>query len=116
MSPWFFAAAWIGVATPTMAMSPHTTPPALTTGKNLYRSTCAYCHGDGGQGGVRLAAPRLWGTGNILQHSAYSRLPALSRFIQQYMPLRPVNGVSPGSLTPAQAQSLARYIKTQQHP
>jgi thiosulfate dehydrogenase len=63
-----------------------------------------------------LNAPRLWGPGNLVQHSTYSTLSPLSAFIRQYMPLEPVNGVNPGSLTQAQAKNLAQYILSHNHP
>lgn len=85
----------------------------LPGGSALYAQSCAYCHGTRGQGGVRLGAPKLWGPGNVVSGSAYGTVTPLSQFIKQYMPLDPVNGVNPGSLTTAQSQSLARYILSQ---
>lgn len=85
-------------------------------GAALYQEACAYCHGSSGQGGVRLGAPKLWGKNNLVQHGAYATPGAMASFIQRYMPLDPVNGINPGSLTRVQAQSVARYILSQNHP
>ena len=63
-----------------------------------------------------MGAPRLWGSGNLVQNSTYSTVGPLSAFIRQYMPLQPVNGVNPGSLTQGQAKSLAQYILSRNHP
>lgn len=93
---------------PTVAKSP-----ALATGATLYQTACAYCHGLRGQGNVRLSAPKLWGPGNIVSGGAYGSLAALTQFIAHNMPLQPVNGINPGSLSPAQAHSLAQYIRHQ---
>ena len=82
----------------------------LAQGRTLFRQVCAYCHGTNGQGGARMGAPRLWGKGNVVQGGAYDTPASLSRFIQQYMPVEPVNGINPGSLTPGEAQDLAGYI------
>lgn len=90
--------------------------PTPLTGAALYQEACAYCHGASGQGGVRDRAPKLWGKNNTVQGGAYSSPAALSQFIRRYMPLDPVNGINPGSLTRAQAQSLARYILSKHHP
>lgn len=98
------------------ATTPSTSGGTLPMGSALYAEACAYCHGSHGQGGVRLGAPRLWGSGNVVQGSAYSTPGALSQFIKQYMPLDPVNGINPGSLTTSQAQSLAHYVLAKQTP
>ncbi len=90
--------------------------PTPLTGAALYQEACAYCHGSSGQGGVRERAPRLWGKNNTVQGGAYGTPAALSQFIKRYMPLNPVNGINPGSLTRDQAKSLARYILSKQHP
>ncbi len=87
--------------------------PAALNGQALYHETCAYCHGANGQGNVRLSAPKLWGKGNLIQGSAYDTPQALTQFVKRYMPLQPVNGLNPGSLTTSQAQSLAQYILAQ---
>lgn len=89
---------------------PASVPPALATGATLYAEACAYCHGAQGQGGVRLSAPKLWGSNNVVSHSAYDDPTSLSQFIQHTMPLHAVNGINPGSLTAGQARSLAQYV------
>ncbi|NMP23211.1 c-type cytochrome [Sulfobacillus harzensis] len=101
---------------PLIGHAPASRAACLMTGAALYQQACAYCHGATGQGGVRQSAPKLWGKNNVVQNSAYRTPGALSEFIQRYMPLQPVNGVNPGSLTKTQAQSLAHYILSQQHP
>lgn len=88
--------------------------PTVLTGSALYQKACAYCHGSSGQGGVRQSAPKLWGRHNTIQGGAYSTSAALGQFIKRYMPLEPVNGINPGSLTQTQAQSVARYILSKQ--
>jgi cytochrome c len=95
----------------TVHAAPSLNPPAaLTVGSQLYQAACAYCHGVQGQGNVRLSAPRLWGPGNAVSGSAYGSLTSLTQFITHNMPLEPVNGINPGSLSPMQAKSLAQYI------
>ncbi|MDA8206893.1 MAG: c-type cytochrome [Thermaerobacter sp.] len=102
------------LASSAMASSLSPTP-ALSSGGTLYMQACSYCHGNHGQGGLRQSAPKLWGSGNFVTDSAYGKVAPLSQFIRQYMPLQPVNGINPGSLSPAQAQDLARYILGSHH-
>jgi len=86
------------------------TAPPLATGQTLYQATCAYCHGVRGQGDVRLNAPRLWGKGSALTGTSGTTNGHLAQYIAQFMPMIPVNGTSSGSLSGAQASSLAHYI------
>lgn len=107
----------LGAGLLALSTNPITTEASpLLQGAALYQEACAYCHGSQGQGGVRLGAPQLWGKNNLIQNGAYATPAALATFIQRYMPLDPVNGINPGSLTRVQAQSVARYILSQNHP
>ncbi|MCY0878586.1 MAG: c-type cytochrome [Firmicutes bacterium] len=101
---------WPVFLTVALAASPPTPPRIPPGGAALYRLACAYCHGTQGQGNQHAGAPALWGPHSLLLRSAYPTPNALRLFIQHNMPLLPVNGVNPGSLTSAQATSLAQYL------
>lgn len=72
---------------------------ATTSAPALYSTKCAKCHGAQGQGGI----------GSVLNTSAvlqkYPTQTSLASFIQKSMPFD-----NPGSLTNAQATSLAAYV------
>jgi cytochrome c len=106
---------WPLVVALVLSATPKIAVPVPSTGDALYRTACAYCHGAHGQGGVRRHAPPLWGPHSQLLKGAYDTPNALRQFIQHNMPLEPVNGINPGSLTEPQATSLTQYILHHYH-
>lgn len=89
----------------------------VASGAALYKHVCYYCHGTHGQGFQHgWAAPPLWGPGSYAQGAGMSSLKMLTSFIKTAMPVAPVNGVNPGSLTVQQAQDIAAYVLTHARP
>jgi mono/diheme cytochrome c family protein len=86
-----------------------TTQTGNPTGSNaqaaaLFQQKCQVCHGAGGKG---ASAPKL----DAGLTTRFQTQASLQDFIQKNMPFN-----SPGSLTQAQAGSLARYLWSMQKP
>ncbi len=105
--------------------APASSPPVVhaspRSGATLFFHVCFYCHGSHGQGNAHHSgAPALWGstsplvTGGAL-NGALNTLPGLAAYIKANMPLRTVNGVSPGSLSREEAYAVARFIRSHDH-
>jgi thiosulfate dehydrogenase len=89
----------------------------LVAGAKLYEHVCYYCHGTNGQGFQHgWAAPPLWGPESYAQGAGMSKLAMLTNFIKTAMPVAPVNGVKPGSLTEQQAQDIAAFVLSHPRP
>ena len=79
-------------------------------GAQLFATTCAICHGAGGQGNPP-AFPALWGPKSYSIGASMAREERAATFIRHFMPQN-----KPGSLTDQQAYDVAAYINAQPRP
>lgn len=84
---------------------------ALARGRDLYRKSCAVCHGDRGQGGIartaRPAAPPISAARASPGLTADRFIDAIAR--QPHAAGPPASGVE---LTSAESQAIAAYVRT----
>ncbi len=88
--------------------------PSFTRGKKIFKSKCAICHGDQGQGTKnknRYAFPALWGTGSFNWGAGMHRINTAADFIKANMPLG-----KPNSLTDQQAWDVAAFMNGHDRP
>jgi thiosulfate dehydrogenase len=78
-------------------------------GANIFRTTCARCHGVDGAG--LQNAPALWGPKSFSIGASMARQERAASFIQHNMPLD-----KPGTLTDSQAYDVAAYITAKPRP
>ncbi|MGH7590083.1 MAG: c-type cytochrome, partial [Gemmatimonadales bacterium] len=83
--------------------------PDTAQGRALFASTCARCHGDGGQG--TALAPPLWGDGSFSIGAGMARSRTAAAFVRANMPF-----TAPGTLTDQQALDVAAYITRRPRP
>lgn len=79
------------------------------SGRRLFATTCARCHGTAG-GGTSLAPP-LWGDSSFSIGAGMARPRTAAAFIRANMPF-----TAPGTLTDQQALDVATYITSQHRP
>ena len=78
-------------------------------GTAVFTSTCARCHGPGGQG--TALAPPLWGPRSYNVGAGMARINTAASFIHALMPIDRAQ-----QLTPQQAFDVATYINTRPRP
>lgn len=91
------------------AIEPHV--PDTVRGAEVYRSTCAACHGMDGEGGAVPRAPALWGERSYSIGASMARIERAAAFVRHNMPFN-----APGSLTDQQAWDVAAYINRKPRP
>ena len=82
-------------------------------GKALFKSRCASCHGNGGQG-LRIGDLKpgpLWGPKSWNDGAGAARIRTLAAYLRHAMPY-----TAPGSLSDEEAQLIAAYIDAQPRP
>ena len=88
--------------------------PALTgnpaSGKKLYASRCAGCHGSNGAG-MPPSLPPLWGAGSFSDGAGLNQTAKMAAFVQHNMPQN-----APGTLSPQQSYDVAAYLATRPRP
>jgi len=80
-----------------------------TSGRTIFDSVCARCHGDRGQG--TSVAPPLWGAASFNIGAGMARVRTAASFIRDNMPFD-----RPGSLTDQQAFDVAAFVVAQPRP
>jgi thiosulfate dehydrogenase len=86
--------------------------PDRERGGEVYRTTCAVCHGDEGQGTVAATpAPPLWGERSYSVGAGMARLRTAAAFIHRNMPFD-----RPGTLTEQQAFDVAAFVNDRPRP
>ena len=78
-------------------------------GAAVYGSTCAKCHGAGGEG--TPVAPPVWGPDSYTIGAGMARVRSAAQFIRDNMPFD-----QPGSLTDQQAFDVATYVNSRPRP
>ena len=78
-------------------------------GSAVFSTTCARCHGAGGQGSA--IAPPLWGARSYNVGAGMARISTAAAFIHSLMPIDRA-----AQLTPQQAFDVATYINTRPRP
>jgi thiosulfate dehydrogenase len=78
-------------------------------GGEVFRATCARCHGDGGQG--TAVAPPVWGPRSFNIGAGMARVRTAASFIRDNMPFD-----RPGTLTDQQAFDAAAFVVAQPRP
>jgi thiosulfate dehydrogenase len=100
----------IGVVNPAPSSARWDSLPADTgTGRAVFDSTCARCHGADGQGSS--VAPPLWGPRSFNIGAGMSRVRTAAGFIAANMPFD-----RPGTVTDRQALAVAAFIATHPRP
>jgi thiosulfate dehydrogenase len=88
--------------------------PALTgdpvSGKSIYASQCASCHGSNGAG-VPPVLPAVWGPDSYNDGAGMNNVGEMAAFVIHNMPQN-----HPGTLTPQQAYDVSAYIHTMPRP
>jgi thiosulfate dehydrogenase len=88
--------------------------PALTgdpvSGKSIYASQCAGCHGSNGAG-VPPVLPAVWGPDSYNDGAGMNNVGEMAAFVIHNMPQN-----HPGTLTPQQAYDVSAYIHTMPRP
>jgi len=79
------------------------------SGRKVYGSICAKCHGNSGEGTV--AAPPLWGDKSFNIGAGMARVRTAAEFIRANMPYD-----RPGTLTDQQAFDVAAYVVGRPRP
>jgi thiosulfate dehydrogenase len=79
------------------------------SGKAMFDSVCARCHGDAGQG--TAVAPPLWGPQSFNIGAGMARIRTAAAFIRENMPFD-----RPGSLTDQQAFDVAAFVLSHRRP
>jgi thiosulfate dehydrogenase len=80
-----------------------------TRGAEVYRATCARCHGPDGAG--MLKVPALWGPKSYSVGASMARQERAASFIRHNMPFD-----KPGSLTDRDAYDVAAYVTSKPRP
>jgi len=78
-------------------------------GAEVYRATCARCHGADGTGMAKV--PAVWGPKSFSVGASMARQERAASFIRHNMPFD-----RPGTLTDRQAYDVAAYITAQPRP
>ena len=78
-------------------------------GAEVYRTTCARCHGADGGGMVKV--PALWGPKSYSIGASMARLERAASFVRHNMPFD-----KPGTLTDHEAYDVAAYITSRPRP
>lgn len=81
-----------------------------TRGSQIFATTCAMCHGAGGQGNPP-AFPALWGPKSYSIGASMAREERAATFIRHFMPQN-----KPGSLTDQQAFDVSSFINAHARP
>jgi thiosulfate dehydrogenase len=91
------------------------TTETIGDGRELFLRNCSACHGVDGQGQtlpvIAKRVPPLWGEHTWTSASPFAKPEVLAGFIRQAMPYW-----APGSLTDAEAGSIAAFIDAQPRP
>lgn len=80
-----------------------------TRGAEVYRTTCARCHG--ADGGGMLKVPALWGPKSYSVGASMARQERAASFVRHNMPFD-----KPGTLTDREAYDVAAYITSKPRP
>ena len=80
-----------------------------TRGADVYRATCARCHGADGAGMAKV--PALWGPQSFSVGASMARQERAASFIRHNMPFD-----KPGSLSDREAYDVAAYITAKPRP
>lgn len=80
-----------------------------TRGAEIYRTTCARCHGP--DGGGMLKVPALWGPKSYSIGASMARQERAASFVRHNMPFD-----KPGTLTDREAYDVAAYITSKPRP
>ena len=83
--------------------------PDPAAGRETFRTGCARCHGDTGQG--TPVAPPVWGPQSYNVGAGMARVRTAASFIRGNMPFD-----QPGSLNDQQALDVAAYVNAQPRP
>lgn len=83
--------------------------PDTLAGRETFRTVCAKCHGDAGEGTV--SAPPVWGPRSFNIGAGMARVRTAASFIRDNMPFD-----RPGSLSDQQAFDVAAYVVAQPRP
>ena len=78
-------------------------------GARVYASSCAKCHGSGGEG--TEGAPPVWGPQSYNVGAGLARVRSAAEFISHNMPFD-----APGTLTDQQSIDVAAYVNAQTRP
>ena len=116
-SYWLASKAQVGVE-PAGRGYPDVAQPAggydIARGEQVYKTQCAICHGDNGQGqkvGDDYVMPPLWGKDSYNWGAGMHRINTAASFIKYNMPLG-----KPGSLTDQQAWDVAAFVNKHERP
>ena len=114
---WLATKAPLGVESPGRGY-PDVAQPAkgydLAQGAQVYKTQCAICHGDAGQGqkvGQDYVMPPLWGKDSYNWGAGMHRINTAASFIQYNMPLGKAK-----SLSDQQAWDVAAFINSHERP
>lgn len=83
----------------------------LAKGEEIYKQSCAACHGADGGGTGANTGPALWGENSFNDGAGMARLSTATVFIQRNMPVGQEN-----SLSVQEAADVAAYILSQERP
>lgn len=83
----------------------------LAAGEEIYKQSCAACHGANGEGIGANTGPAVWGEHSFNDGAGLARLSTATKFIQRNMPVGQEE-----TLTLQQAADVAAYILSQDRP